>query len=77
MLVCNVVRFRCWQDMMHGTLEVKQDGLTADAIHRPEWMDEVAAVDMTDERRKVWLSAHFSRCFLALFRTCHLNTCRL
>lgn len=38
---------------MHGTLEVKQDGLTTDAIQRPEWMDEVEAEDMTDEQRKV------------------------
>lgn len=38
---------------MHGTLEVKQDALTADAVKRPEWMDEVAAEDMTEEQKKV------------------------
>ena len=42
-----------WQDMMHGTLEVKQEGLTAEAVKRPEWMDEVAADAMTEEQRKV------------------------
>lgn len=41
------------QDMMHGTLEVKQDALTADAVKRPEWMDEVAAEEMTEEQKKV------------------------
>lgn len=61
---------------MHGTLEVKQDGLTAEAVHRPEWMDEVATDDMTDEQRKVRFSAHVSSCFTAyLFRICHLNAC--
>lgn len=39
--------------MMHGTLEVKQDTLTADAVKRPGWMDEVAAEDMTEEQKKV------------------------
>lgn len=38
---------------MHGTLEVKQDALTADAVKKPEWMDEVAAEDMTEEQKKV------------------------
>lgn len=42
-----------FQDMMHGTLEVKQDALTADAVKKPEWMDEVAAEDMTEEQKKV------------------------
>lgn len=41
------------QDMMHGTLEVKQDALTADAVKKPEWMDEIAAEDMTEEQKKV------------------------
>lgn len=39
---------------MHGTLEVKQEALTADAVQRPEWMDEVAADAMTECQRKVW-----------------------
>lgn len=38
---------------MHGTLEVKQDALTADAVKRPEWMDEVTAEDMTEQQKKV------------------------
>lgn len=38
---------------MHGTLEVKQDALTADAVKKPEWMEEVAAEDMTEEQTKV------------------------
>lgn len=38
---------------MHGTLEVKQEALTADAVKRPEWMDDVAADAMTEEQQKV------------------------
>lgn len=38
---------------MYGTLEVKQEGLTTDAVKRPEWMEEVSADAMTDEQRKV------------------------
>lgn len=49
-----------FQDMMHGTLEVKQDALTADAVKKPEWMDEVAAEDMTEEQKKV--GKQTSRC---------------
>ncbi|CAN0362423.1 unnamed protein product [Pylaiella littoralis] len=45
-------KFRALDDMMHGTLEVKQDALTADAVKKPEWMDEVAAEDMTEEQKK-------------------------
>lgn len=40
--------------MMHGTLEVKQEALTAEAVKRPEWMDEEIAADaITEEQRKV------------------------
>lgn len=39
--------------MMHGALEVKQEGLTADAVKRPEWMDKVAPEAVTEEQRKV------------------------
>lgn len=46
------------QDMMHGTLEVKQDALTADAVKKPEWMEEVAAEDMTEEQKKVGKQTH-------------------
>ncbi|CAM9456895.1 unnamed protein product [Scytosiphon promiscuus] len=45
-------KIRALDDMMHGTLEVKQDTLTADAVKRPQWMEEVAAEDMTEEQRK-------------------------
>lgn len=38
---------------MHGTLEVKQDALTVDAVKKPDWMDEVAAEDMTEDQKKV------------------------
>ncbi|CAN0591588.1 unnamed protein product, partial [Ectocarpus sp. 12 AP-2014] len=38
--------------MMHGTLEVKQDALTVDAVKKPDWMDEVAAEDMTEDQKK-------------------------
>lgn len=43
---------------MHGTLEVKQDALTADAVKKPEWMEEVAAEDMTEEQKKVGKHTH-------------------
>lgn len=52
---------------MHGTLEVKQDALTADAVKKPEWMEEVAAEDMTEEQTKVGTrhirSTYTCRCF--------------
>lgn len=38
---------------MHGTLEVKQDALTVDAVKKPDWMDEVAPEDMTEDQKKV------------------------
>ncbi|CAM9814816.1 unnamed protein product, partial [Discosporangium mesarthrocarpum] len=44
-------RFRALEDMMHGTLEVKQEGLTVGAVQRPDWMDEVPPEEMTDEQR--------------------------
>ncbi|CAN0578705.1 unnamed protein product, partial [Ectocarpus sp. 12 AP-2014] len=46
-------KFRALDDMMHGTLEVKQDTLTVDAVKKPDWMDEVAAEDMTEDQKKV------------------------
>lgn len=45
---------------MHGTLEVKQDALTADAVKKPEWMEEISAEDMTEEQRKVGKQTHKS-----------------
>lgn len=41
------------QDMMYGTLDVRQEGFTRDSVKRPEWMDEVSADDTTEEQRKV------------------------
>ncbi|CAM9147521.1 unnamed protein product, partial [Ectocarpus sp. 13 AM-2016] len=45
-------KFRALDDMMHGTLEVKQDALTVDAVKKPDWIDEVAAEDMTEDQKK-------------------------
>ncbi|CBJ28164.1 conserved unknown protein [Ectocarpus siliculosus] len=45
-------KFRALDDMMHGTLEVKQDALTVDAVKKPDWMDEVAPEDMTEDQKK-------------------------
>ncbi|CAB1115795.1 unnamed protein product [Ectocarpus sp. CCAP 1310/34] len=45
-------KFRALDDMMHGTLEVKQDALTVDTVKKPDWMDDVAAEDMTEHQKK-------------------------
>lgn len=41
------------QDMMHGTLEVKQEGLLTGAVKKPEWMEDITVEAMTEEQRKV------------------------
>lgn len=39
---------------MHGTLEVKHEGLAIDAVKRPDWMDEIGPdTSMTEEQQKV------------------------
>lgn len=58
---------------MHGTLEVKQEGLTAEAIKRPEWMDEVAADAMTEEQRKVRKAKQVNRACKTLLKLLFVN----
>lgn len=41
---------------MRSTSEMKQEGLTADALKRPSWMDDLTPDTMTEEQRKVTFS---------------------
>lgn len=52
---------------MHGTLEVKQEGLTVDAVKRPDWMDDVAVDAMTEDQRKV-ITAPFNISIISIPR---------